>query len=189
MKKSSQPTANKISSRKNDNFCFETTKYSKIADSLFINLTWNPRKIDSRGHLSPPRKLPPFGPPPLWSSVKGGGGGRERGYRYFLELHNLNFYSKSPLSFFANFKVEYIGPWETSTGGSLILKIVYGECSMRLRFPVTFHGIWVHGAKTLLPFSFSSKNKNIFIRFKIHSFIFLTFLRHIKRGNSSPPEV
>ena len=31
-------------------FCFETPKYSKIGDSLLINLTWNPRKKDWRGH-------------------------------------------------------------------------------------------------------------------------------------------
>ena len=132
------------------------------------------------GEATPPtpRKLPPFGPPPLWSSValrKGGGGGRERGYRYFLELHNLDFYSKSPLSFFfANFNVEYSSPWETSTGGSLILKIVYGGCSMRLRFPVTFHVMTSDFKVQKHYYSFHS-HRNIKIYLYVSRFIPLYF--------------
>ena len=56
----------------NNNFCFETPINSKITGSVLINLTRSPRKKDSRGHPSPPRKLPLFfepPPPPLWISV------------------------------------------------------------------------------------------------------------------------
>ena len=69
-------------------FCFETPKYSKIGDSLLINLTWNPRKKDWRGHPPTPRKLPPFGPPPLGSPqvIPGGGGGGGGGGRRGIDI-------------------------------------------------------------------------------------------------------
>ena len=49
-----------------------------------------------------------------------------------------NLYSKSPLTFSFWFQhgIELV-PWETGNRGSLLLKVVSGECSIRLRFPVT----------------------------------------------------
>lgn len=70
--------------------------------------------------------------------------------------------------------MEYSSPWETSTGGSLILKIVYGECSMRLRFPVTFQVMTSDFKVQKHYYSFHS-HRNIKIYLYVSRFIPLYF--------------
>ena len=67
------------------------------------------------------------------------------------------------------FKVLVHGLFSTESDSDDQRTMIYNLCSTR---------------KRIVP-----QDKKIFIRLKIHSLLFLIFLQHIKKGNSSPPKV